>query len=173
MKLKKYLYLLITLILISSTTFILTKEKKNPLSHGNYSGVVVNGGVEEGSDIEEKNISEWEAELTPYMGRYHYGYSDSGFYLVLEKKEGLITAKIESGNFNEDKNIWNENNFYLSDVKIVNNKFYSTEYRGEFVVFLYENKEYKGLMLFKNEPPAETDTMLNFTNNEIGFSILQ
>lgn len=172
MKFKKYLYLLIALILISSTSFILTKEKKNPLPHGNYSGVVVNGGLEEGSDIEAKNINEWEADLTSYMGRYHYGYSDSGFYVVLELKDGLITGKIETGTFNEE-NKWIENNFILSDVKIIDNKFYSNEFRGEFVVFLYDKKEYKGLMLLKNEPLTETDNILNFTNNEIGFSMLQ
>lgn len=107
--------------------------------------VVVGGGMEMDSEINESAIEPWNSTISGYEGSYHYGYSEGESSLKIDFNKNILTAHIESVKFEADKQVHIDQ--VLHNVRIEENKFYSDEFNGEFVMFQFEDNVEKGLKL--------------------------
>lgn len=145
-------------------------ETKNEVANKNDSlninKVVVSGGYEEGSKIDQSTIKPWYENNSGYAGSYKYGFSEGENSIEINFKNNTFTATNKSSVYNDASNQFDELNVSFNEVKIVGNKFYSKEFNGEFVNFLYNNQTMKGLRLYGY---ASRFSKTNEIVDEIGF----
>jgi len=113
-------------------------------------------------EIDEKNVSVWiENDISKYEGIYHFGEGD-GSNLILIINDTNITVQIRQtgywvGGYAVEAGIidtseldikWEYKN--LSGLKIINGKFYSEQYQGEFVSYSDSSGQYQGLKIFNS-----------------------
>ena len=109
--------------------------------------------------IEEENISlkTWaEDNINNYAGIYSFGESEAESSLHLSISDRIICAQLKKGDwvFKSGQTIgWHFTYENYTNVKIIENNFYSDQSNGEFVSFKHNNKQYKGLKLFN--PPIQ------------------
>lgn len=118
-------------------------EKQKIILHD----VVVEGGVVD-EPVDLATIQPWNTVIINYAGNYGYGFSESESTLVLDIKRNIISATIKSGKFNKDGTEWIVQNTNLHNIRIEGNKFYSDEWNGEFISFIFENQKEYGLRLY-------------------------
>lgn len=150
------------LIIISILLFILSKNTlyKNKINYTQNNKIVVGGGFEDGSDIDNNSTKPWVEDYKMYLGSYHLGYSDTESVLRIYEENNKTISSIMSYTLNEQKNEFIPTITELENFSIKNNKFYSDKYNGEFVTFIYQGKKMKGLRIY-NYIDNKTD--------EIGF----
>lgn len=85
--------------------------------------------------LDESEVSKWIPKLEiEYYGSYAFGYSESESTLTLFANGTEMIAEIESGTWNSDATDWIIKHEELTNVGIdKNGKFYSDQYKGEFV----------------------------------------
>ena len=100
--------------------------------------------------IDDANVNGWSSGFAfEYFGAYHFGDSEAESTLVIFPAGDVVIAQIISGEWNADATSWI--NFYrnLSNVKIDSRgRFYSDQYRGEFVSYSDNGKLTKCLKIY-------------------------
>ena len=102
--------------------------------------------------IDDSKIKTWSpAETCDYQSEYHFSNSETESTLVLILDHDSCYAQIQSGYWGktDGKDDWILNFETIKNVNIKGNKFYSDKTNGEFVIFNVDNKQFKGLMVYK------------------------
>ena len=106
---------------------------------------VVSGQYLGDIEINQSEVSTWIPKLgIEYYGSYEFGFSESESTLAIYNNGTEIIAQIEFGTWNSDATDWIIKYEDLSNVSIDNTgKFYSDQYKGEFVVLAGEKYKRK------------------------------
>jgi hypothetical protein len=95
-------------------------------------------------------LAKWAAAMPKvYEGVYHFGESEVESDFVLVVSEGTVSAQIRSGEWQTKLERWRKVFQNLTNVRIINNKFYSKEIEDDFVTFISEGKKNYGLRIGK------------------------
>jgi hypothetical protein len=103
--------------------------------------------------IDMSKVKPWlTGQIQDYQSEYHFGFSGGESYFILIVTSDSCYAQYQYFSFDQGlvKQFVN-----LKNVRIEGNKFFSDQTNGEFVIYEYENKLYKGLMVYSpwsNEP---------------------
>ena len=104
-------------------------------------------------EIDTNKLTSWNtSEINTYAGVYFFGFSESESKLFLSVHDSIIDAQLQYYSWNNgDEKIqgWIPTFKNYTNVQIIDNKFYSKESNGEFVV--YENRKYLKL----DNPPLQ------------------
>lgn len=108
-------------------------------------------GMEE---IDEAMLSSWIAvSYTEYEGLYDFGESEAESEFVLLKCNESYYGQIRSTEWSDKANSFVMHYENLTNLKIIDNKFYSDKTNGEFVVYSNSENNVKGLKI--NKPWSE------------------
>lgn len=114
----------------------------------------------ENRNLDKDHISAWNVEdIKQYEGVYHFGEGDgSNLTLIINNNDIIVQIRqsnywvrggyaIETGEacISELDIKWEYKN--LKKVKIINGKFYSDEFKGEFITYTDRSGTYKGLKI--------------------------
>lgn len=107
------------------------------------------GGHEE---ISDDQVKPWTAEnKKDYESVYHFGDSEWEYDLVIVVTNQKSFAFIRRGEFNDDATDWIQTYEPLTSVKISGNRFYCSEFQGQFAVYNDGNKKLKGLKMLDKQ----------------------
>ena len=94
-------------------------------------------------EIDTNKITSWNtSEISAYAGIYFFGFSESESKLLLSIQDSIIDAQLQYYSWNDDDEKiqgWIPAFKNYTNVQIIDNKFYSKESNGEFVVMRIEN----------------------------------
>ncbi|MFI8605164.1 YARHG domain-containing protein [Cellulophaga baltica] len=110
--------------------------------------------------IEDENIKikPWiENDIKNYVGLYSFGESEAESSIHLTIADKIICVQLEEGDWASENGKligWHMKYKNFSNVRIEGNLFFSDQSNGEFVTFIYNNTNRKGLKL--ENPPIQT-----------------
>jgi len=118
------------------------------LTHQSIAQIITGG--ESGADkVDPSKIKSWMTDQkTDYQVAYHFGFSDGESLFLLIVTGDSCYAQLKYGEFvGSHDYTWNYIPF--KNVRIEGNKFFSDKTDGEFVVYSRDNKQTKGLIVYK------------------------
>lgn len=93
------------------------------------------------------NFRPWvTSQPTDYQSEYKFGFSQGESYFVLIMTNDSCYAQYHYYSW---ENGFSMKFLNLKNVRIESNKFFSDQTNGEFVIYENNNKQYKGLMIYK------------------------
>ncbi len=91
--------------------------------------------------VDKADIKAWITDSDEfYFGTYHFGESEAETELILFKADDVIYGQIKSGDWNEDATDWVWYYENLSNIRIEENRFYSDQTNGTFILYKNEIK---------------------------------
>lgn len=100
-------------------------------------------------EIDDSKVSDWnESNMEAYQGAYHFGDSEMESTLLIICSEGKVIAQLQDHGFDKNYN-WITVYTTFKNVRIEENRFYSSKSNGEFVIYNKNGKNIKGLKIYK------------------------
>jgi len=101
--------------------------------------------------IDDKKVTPWIPKLTvEYQYVYHFGDSEMESDLILLFGIDNYYGQIKSGSWSDDGKSWIWTYKNLTNIRIENNKFYSDQTNGEFVIYDNGQEKIKGLKIYNS-----------------------
>ena len=132
------------------------------------SGQIIAGGESGHDKVDSSKIKPWISnQFKDYQLVYHFGFSSGESYLFIIIANDSCYAQIRDYKWRKINQLQSyfPNYETFKNVRIQGNKFYSDKTNGEFVIYNWDNKEKKGLIVFK----PWTGSAKN-TESEFGFT---